>query len=72
MKDLRAPDPLSEPVGRTSSATGTMSLRDEVLRLRDENERLRRGLREIGELLDASSRTQPSTPTRMLPAIGLL
>ena len=82
MTDVRSLDGRLEQDRERSTPTAHMNhrvnvesssvYRDEIKRLREENERLRTGLREIRQLLEPPVHSRPAGPPKMFPAIGLL
>ena len=82
MTDTRSLDGrLEQDTARATSSTridrrvdveSSSAYRDEIKRLREENERLRTGLREIRQLLEPPVHPRPAGPPKLFPAIGLL
>lgn len=78
MTDLPFPDATLEHDGVSSMPPtdigfGSNAARDaEIQRLREENERLRKGLQEIRQLLEQPPHPGLAASPKMLPTIGLL
>ena len=51
---------------------GSLPREDEIMRLREENARLRKGLQEIRQLLDQPAAPRPARLPKMFPKVGLL